>query len=291
MVITVPLSDSRIGGVGAYLSADYSFDPTNSNPNIDVTMYPTWYKEVSLEWTIPDEWVGCKFNVYESNNPVSGFKLLTPVPITTQFFTDNTDGDYFKRYLTQYVVEVIFADGRSVCSENADNHVKQNSWISLRSKEIQRRHWLVLSKFNGVKSFLFRRKTSGERCHTCWNHRTEKALVSACPDCYGTTFKGGYSGPIPTLYKYEPSNNQTVPGESGYLEPNQIQASTIAFPEVTNLDIIVKAGDWAVYRIIQNSATEMLTNPVTQTVLLSELERADVNYHLIKDFNLKELSK
>lgn len=58
------------------------------------------------------------------------------------------------------------------------------------SKQEQR----ALRRLNGQKALLFSRKKFGPRC-SCYDVVMKKRIVQNCPDCFNTTFEGGYFQP------------------------------------------------------------------------------------------------
>lgn len=255
------------------------------NSNIQVTVFPDWYKRISLEWKIPSSWGNCSFHVYFSPDPDDGFERLTSTPLTTPSFLDTRAQEYSKFRHGFYVVEALIS-GRNIRIKSKPSSwvYKRRDFIEKRAAEIQRREYLLLSKFAGTKSYVFRKKNYGLRCERCWNKETEKVMDDHCPVCLGTSFQGGYFDPVPSFIQFEPTSNSLTKTYFGNLESNQIGAWTISLPEINSDDIIIRTGDWNVYKIVRIAVTELQTNTVRQMMTLTQLNRGDIENSLANRF-------
>ena len=254
------------------------------NPSFDISIYPSWYKQIGLEWQVPPEFGNCVFNVYFSPTEAGPFEKLNLTPITGTFFADTTTQEYSKFERGWYIVEAILLDnnGMQLRSKPATWDYTQTDWVKLRSIEIQRREYILLERFVGVKSYLFRRKTYGKRCTSCWNSTIEQVTNDHCPVCIGTSFEGGYFDPVSLRVQYETTPSEKTRVYYGKLESNQIGGWTISMPVVNSDDIIVREGDWAMYRVDRAIGTELQINTVRQIMTLTQLAKNDVEYQLIK---------
>jgi hypothetical protein len=157
----------------------------------------------------------------------------------------------------------------------------QNQWVQLRSREVQRREYLLLRKFVGVKTSIFKKKTYGERCPECWNKRVGKSLKDNCVTCLGTTFKGGYVPAHTTYLQYDPANNSNIKSYFGVFEPGQSPAWTISMPEIAPDDILIRHGEWDLYKVNAVARTELQGKAVRQLLQLNELSKYNVEYKLL----------
>ena len=262
---------------------------TNPTPSdrvstaINITVFPQWYKQVSLEWSVPKEWGACTYHVYFWPGQGAGYERLTTSPLDSPFFKDPTTREYSKFHNGYYVVEALVQNpAQSISSPPTTWQVKRRNSIELKASEIQRREFLLLSKFVGVKSFLFRKKTYGLRCPRCWSPTTEKVTDDHCPVCYGTSFEGGYFDPIPVFVQYDPTPNERTKTYYGDLEANQIGGWTIPIPQMSPEDVLVRSGDWNVYKVVRIASTELLANPVRQMVTLTQLSKTDIENSLMQ---------
>lgn len=254
------------------------------NPNLSVKLYPQWYKQISVEWAAPPEFGNCVFNVYTAQTENGPWERLNATPIDGTFLSDVTTQEYSKFDKGWYSVEAVLLDKGNVTLRSAPItwETYQRDWVTLRSNEIQRREQWLLSKFAGVKSYLFRKKSYGKRCPDCWDPKTEQVLNDHCPTCVGTSFEGGFFAPAPLFLQYETTPNERNRVYFGQAEANQIGAWTISIPVINSQDVIVRVGDWNMYRVDKILTTELQANTVRQMMTLTQLGKGDVEYQLVK---------
>jgi hypothetical protein len=250
----------------------------------EVTVYPQWYKQITVEWKVPVEFGSCEFNVYFSQVEDSGFEKLNSTPLTGTFFTDTTTREYSKYTKGYYVIEAILTSKGNVTLRSNPKtwHSHQRNWVTLRSLEIQRREYWFLSRFGGIKTYLFRRKSYGQRCLTCWDFKLEKVMQDHCPDCLGTGFEGGYFDPSICYVQYDATPENNAKTYYGRMEQVQIGAWTISIPTMRVDDVLVQTGTWRMYKVLSNAPTELQGNPVRQILGLTQLSKGDVEYQLVK---------
>ncbi|MNK10011.1 hypothetical protein D3C87_280210 [compost metagenome] len=259
------------------------------NGNFQITVYPQWFKQCSLSWTVPASWGEVHFNVYFSQSQEQEYVKLNSTPIIGNYFIDTTSTEYSKYRHGWYVVEALLKDKNDIRlrSDPVTWTPSQRNFVRIRSVEIQRREYWLLSKFVGIKSYLFRRKNYGKRCTACWNYEAETVDDDHCPICLGTGFEGGFFEPIPVFLQYEatPNNDQRV--YYGLDEASQVGAWTISYPDIRTHDVIVRTGDFTAYEVLRINPTELQGNPVRQILALAQLGKNSVEYKLISK-NLPE---
>lgn len=253
------------------------------NNNIQVTLYPEWYEQIGVEWSVPAEFGPCLFNVYFSPIEDGPFELLNATPINGTYLIDITTSEYSKNTHGFYVVEAILtnANNTTLRSDPTTWKTVQRRRTEILSMEVQRREYFFLSRFGGIQSYLFRRKTYGLRCSKCWNSLTEMVMDDHCPDCLGTSFEGGYFNPAPLYIQFDASSNQLAKTYFGNYEPNQIGGWTISIPLIRPDDIIVRSGDWNIYKVTRITPTELQGNTVRQIMVLTQLAKSDVESQLV----------
>lgn len=247
-----------------------------------VKSYPQWFTHVAIEWFVPDSWGQCSFHVYTTPGPIDSVERLTSQPVQTQFFINPRTQETSKVRSEFYIIEAILADGTKYRSAPMSWEYKARTRTEKIASEIQRREYLLLSKFVGIKSYFFKRKRSGLRCPRCWSVSQEKVLDDKCPVCIGTSFSGGFFDPVPTFIQFDPTPNDMDNSFIGVVEPNQIGAWTISLPPMADGDVIIRTGDWAVYQVTRVSNTELQANAVKQVLTLTQLSRSDIENLLLK---------
>lgn len=269
-------------------STQAPLETTLRSDEIKVSLFPRWYHHISLEWSVPASWGDVVFNVYFSETAEFEFRKLTAQPLHDPFFADTTTREFSKTNHSYYVVEAILLDRDGIAvrskpiSWGSSENGKMRRFVELRSIEIQRREYWLLSRFNGIKSYLFRRKNYGKRCTVCWNSKTEKVMDDRCPVCLGTSFEGGYFKPVNLYVNYEPTPLVRQNSYSGVSEDAALEAWTISIPEIRDLDVIVRTSDWAIFQVHVVAPTELQTRPVRQRLRLNQLSRSEVEFELVK---------
>lgn len=256
---------------------------------IRARVYPNWYDYIAVEWSIPVEWGDCRFNVYHSPTLEGNYHLVNPAPINGNSLIDYSAQEYSKFRNGYYKVEALLLEqgNARILGIPVTWHGTRHSWVEIRANEVQRRENILLKRFTGVKSYLFKKRMYGLRCKVCWDPLSETVTKDHCTSCFGTSFEGGYYPPIPVTLQYEPTPSSLLKTYFGKFEPNQIGAWTVSLPEVSQDDILIRTGDWNVYKIAQVQTTELQAQPVRQIMQLSQLSRRDVENRLV----LKKLAE
>jgi hypothetical protein len=212
----------------------------------------------------------------------SGFEKLNLTPINGNYLIDKDTQEYRNFNNGFYVVEAVPQDGSAIIrSKSVTWSTERSTFADIRAREINRREYFLLSKFVGVKSFLFKRKTYGKRCTECWDYKTEKITKDHCHTCLGTGFEDGFYAPAPCYVQYNPTGNSLERGYNGVTEPNANSGWTIAFPEAHPSDVLIKSGDWEIHRIEEVSCTELQSKTVKQTLTMVILGKEAIENYLI----------
>ena len=251
--------------------------------DVCVKVYPLFLQESIVEWSIPTSWGDCTYNVYRSPYDEAEFKKVNSNVLTgTFFFRDTSVLDVSKYHNHEYVVEVKLPSGAYLKSKPTTWENKRSNWVEIRAKEIKRREDLLLRKWAGVDSFIFRKITFGKRCTLCWNPVIEKVTRDNCPECLGTSFEGGYFPGFRTKIQYDPSPNNAKLGPVGVTEFNQLTAWTTSLPVLHVFDLVLRIPDFALYRIESLNPTELQSVTVRQMMNLVELDKNSIEFLLAK---------
>jgi hypothetical protein len=251
--------------------------------DVAVKVYPLFYKQMVVEWSIPNSWGTATFNVFRSATEYGPWTKLNDEPITGNFFKDKSTQEYSKFNVDFYRVDAILINNKIISSFPTTWENNRNTFAEIRAREIQRRELLLLTKFVGVKSLVFRKRTFGARCPSCWDARIEKVIEDNCQVCLGTSFQGGYFPAYETLLQYDPTPNNAVLSYQGRVEPNMIPAWTISYPQLNVFDLVIRLPDFRIYRIDAMQTTELQAVVVRQILTLNELDKETVEFKLIKD--------
>ncbi len=113
---------------------------------------------------------------------------------TTSDHFIHADRQYFAvNYAVYYAVTVADARG-NVTSGVLDVTNYLNKRDATLAAEMIRKESLLLTQYNGVTGYLYKRRHWGTNCPECSDHDFGSQVNSSCPYCYGTGFSGGYHG-------------------------------------------------------------------------------------------------
>lgn len=235
-----------------------------------------------VSWSIPVSFGGCTFNVYSSAANQGPFNKLNTTPIQGFYFRDDSllvtpESKFRSMY---YVVEVELPSGQLVRSTPQTWLNTRTTWVQIRATEITRRENLLLNKFVGIPSYIFKRLTFGQRCTNCWNSEIEKIVQDHCPVCLGTSFVGGYFPGFKTLLQYDATPNQTLFSGPGVVEQVTINGWTTNFPKIDVFDLVMRIPDNKLYRVGAVTPTELQSVLVRQVLQLSELDKESIEFNL-----------
>lgn len=265
-------------------SPPLKIEPTAvTTSEIEIKLYPSWFKDVTMSWTIPSTWGGAVFNVYRSAAKESGYEKLNTVSLVGTSFTDHSTRQDSKHRVDYYIVQAV-VPGLGVFESYPKSISEERFPLpELRAREVMRREWLLLRKFVGVDVLYLQKKTYGERCNTCWSEKMGKVVRPNCPDCLGTSFKEGYFPGIQTKVQFEPNNDDVTPTEAGDLELHEDASCwTPAVLDMSPRDVLIKLKEFVVYRIEVVQKTELQTVPVRHILRLQELAHEHPTYKLLK---------
>lgn len=284
-----PLSFGSGSSFASYPAVRALSATPKSGDLISISLYPEWYKDMSISWKIPSDWGNCKFNVYISDGG-KDYRRLNSTPLSNPYFNDVDSKEYSRFENARYIVEALLPSGSPIISQPAFIEYKRRERLEKMANEIQRREYILLSKFAGVKSFLFKRRSYGDRCPRCWDAKTEKVMDDHCEVCYGTSWNGGYFEPIPVFVQYETNPTSRLKTYQGVLESNSISSWTISVPNIEPDDIIIRLGDLSLYKVVSVNATALQTKQIRQLLNLTQLSRSDVENKLLNTVQYPESS-
>jgi len=250
------------------------------NGQIQLSVQPSFYNGVYLNWSVPVYWGNCSFNIYRSQNDSTPGVRVNDAPLVTPFYFDQNPSTYSAFNVSYYTLEVFLANGAIAKSTPTTWTNQQSKWVSLRAAEIVRRENIFLNKFFGVPSLFFKKKYFGMRCPVCWNAQIEKVMSDHCTTCYGTGFNGGYWPAASINVKYDPVPNASTLGLAGVNEPIQIGAWSVNYPTIQTFDLVYRIPDAKMFRVSSVQSTELQAVRVRQQLALIELTKDSVEYQL-----------
>lgn len=140
----------------------------------------------------------------------------------------------------------------------------------LVAQYIRRHELTVLTQVTGRQVWLFKKRTFGQRCSSCFDAETHKTIRSNCPDCFNTGFLRGYMDPIEMWMQIDPESEK---------QEGQTTGRTSFYPVVRPGDLIVEAENkrWKVVGVL---ISERLRAPVKQDMSLDPISDSDIEYRL-----------
>ena len=253
-------------------------------PGFTGKLLPSWFSAASLVWYPDPTWVEPRYDVYRSESPEGPWVKLTNVPITGTQYSDETTKLASKYKHDYYLIQVWQGDVSRGFSEPITHENVLSPWHFRRKQEINRREWIILSRFNGVDTIVLKRVQHGKygyRCPRCWDPVRRLILDDFCQVCYGTTWQGGYYEGIRTLFNYDTIVEGDAPTDEGRVEPATLQAWTVAYPNLNVNDLVIHVPERRVYRVDVVQNTVMQTVTVRQMCRLTQLPPTCVEYLLL----------
>lgn len=251
---------------------------------MNVQFLPNWYNSVYMQWDIPEEWKGQDptFSIFLSESEGGPYHQISKNRIKDPFYiVEFNEVPALTNSRDFFIIQTRLANGTTIKSSPMCMAGRMPRWQYKRWAEIIRREWILLDKFAGVDSVVFRKKDYGPRCKHCWDPVNEKIIKDNCKHCYGVSFENGYMEGIQTTVQYEITPDNRTLTYFGKMEQNQLIGWTIAYPTIKPHDIIIRLSDRKAFRVEALQGTEMLTNTVRQILQLNELPKSLVEHNLI----------
>lgn len=254
-------------------------------PKFRGTMYPFWFQNARITWYPNPAWENPRYNIYRSESPEGPWTKLNATPFTSTVYNDFGTNQMTKYAHDLYVVEVIQHGQVLGRSSIIKNEKLLPTWHNLRAVEINRREWLMLTRFMGIPCLVMKHVNYGKyqfRCKNCWDPVNLVVRDDYCTECYGTSYEMGYYPGIRTYFQFTEPNKQDVVTEEGRMEPSDTQAWTIAYPELDVNDLILRLDDYRVFRIDNVQNTSLMSVTIRQVVGVTHLPPNTVEYKLFE---------
>lgn len=149
-----------------------------------------------------------------------------------------------------------------------------------------RRHEMTLfTQVNGRQCWLFKARTFGPRCPSCWDRVSHKRTRSGCLDCYNTGFLRGYHNPIEVWIQIDPSAKSQQNQAQQIDQQVMTTARTSFYPNIVPGDLVIEAENKR-WKVQQVTLSERLRAPIKQEMSMRQLNTSDIEYRL--PINLEE---
>ena len=244
---------------------------------------PLYPKEVHIQWTVEDrESAFAGAEVLRSESPQGPYTTVVALDASTFFYRDTEpelSGLSRKLY---YIIKAIsiYDPDRYVLSEPKGIGYEHTDHRAKISRKARRDLTVTLSRLNGVRIAILKKKTFGPRCTYCFNPETKDTVVSSCPTCFGTSFLNGYYDPIYTWGKLDPITVQRSLGTSGTIETGITGLTIVDYPAMVPEDVIVELQTNRRFKVQRVMTSESSRVVVHQDLQVSELSRSAVEYNI-----------
>ena len=232
-----------------------------------------------ITWELGDslaEPLDYTFEVLRSESPSGPFEPMTAPFDDRYIFVDRRIPSGDRMVVLYYVLRITDKrTGKSVQLGPA----AQEAEPDLVAQNIRRLEMTYFTQVVGRACWLFKRRSFGPRCKTCWDSVMQKRTVDRCRDCYGTGMLRGYYDPIEVWVQIDPT-----PVTQQNLQPQIAQATGAGarmsyYPNVTPGDVLVEAENKR-WRVQSVQTSERLRTPIKQELSLKLIEEKDIEYLL-----------
>jgi hypothetical protein len=152
--------------------------------------------------------------------------------------------------------------------------------LRLYKRKILRDRYIMLSQLNGIKFFLLKKRHFGTRCVVCYDPNTRSISNSNCPDCYGTSWVGGYYDPVEVLGRRVASEIKSNLSPQAEDDLNFTEIELLDFPRVDHGDILIERAHNRRWLVRKRKVVTLKTIVVHQNAIVSELPRTAVEYKI-----------
>jgi len=248
----------------------------------EIRMYPRYPDRVFVDWDLHNNSISGNyfFSIYLSTSPEDEFDLQNITPVIND---NNYNFPFALLFKSEYLWVKIKCEinNKEYWSNPIGLFYHLDRRHFLQAKEIMRQKDLVRSLNCGIKTFLRKRKTFGERCTSCIDEGTGMIDNSNCPICFGTKIIHGFGAPIEVYADIvENSVREVSPSELGTLDGiNAIAKFT--YPLVNRGDILIEEDRNRRWYVNKVKFTSFKSVPVDQQIDVRLVSPKDIEYKLI----------
>ncbi len=220
------------------------------------------------------------FQVLRSESPEGPFDPMTQTFSDRYLFVDSRipPGDRFRQLW--YKLRVVHKATNTI---EDFGPVTREADPDLVAQYIRRMEMTAFTQVIGRQVWLLKKRTFGARC-SCFDRLTQKAKVSGCLECYGTTYTRGYHNPIEVWMQIDPSS-KSKQLQQQQADQNTMTTSRMSFyPNVSVGDVIIEAENnrWRVQSVTRS---ERLRATIKQEMVLRHIVPTDIEYKIKLDLD------
>lgn len=242
-----------------------------------------------VDWSIlptNDDLQEWQFYLERSEAEAGPFKVVAGPLVDRYHVRDNTTPQISLNRVLFYRVRAV----------NVSRHIELISAVADRdgeedliAAEIGSLEYLLFTEFVGTRSWLFPRRTFGQRCPGCWDDVLGKRLDDSCPVCFGTGFSGGYHYPIEFFGQFDQAPLSDQVSTITHHQQVPVSFRCQASPNVVPGDLVITYKNQRL-RVVGVSSTARLGVGVHQEVQTIELQPGSIEDAIELKVEHRELS-
>ncbi len=256
-------------------------------------VFPIFPRRVFIQWVLRNPVAGTTyvFTVERSGSAEGPWEMLTTPAIQDFYFADmdfpanplvgEPDLMSMARVVYYRVSAAPIGGGTGVSVVK-----KLEPWLDRRRQGIHRKlvrdAMIALQRVVGTEMAALKKLKWGARCTLCLTN-SGTSVNPYCPECYGTSFTGGYWSPVygwAQLFTAPISVQTALQGET---ETKQTRAIMANVPQMDKEDILVFLRSNKRYRVVEVTPTQIHNVDVHQELVVSELVPSSAEYNLNVD--------
>lgn len=268
--------------------------PLSTDTYIEVMRaFPMFPRRVFLQWVLRNSTHGViyQFTVERAGSAEGPWEMLTTNPITEFYYADMDfpanpiTGEPDLMSMARVVYYRIIAS--PVLGGDPISVIKKlEPWLDRRREGIHRKlvrdAMIALQRVVGTETAALKKLKWGTRCSICLTN-SGMSVNPYCPECYGTSFTGGYWSPVygwAQMFTAPISVQSALQGET---EIRQTRVLMAHIPQMDKEDILVFLRSNKRFRVLEVTPTQIHNVDVHQELVVSELEPSSAEYNINVD--------
>lgn len=216
------------------------------------------------------------FRVYRSESPGGPFEAVSPAFEDRYIFVDSRQpaGDPSRKLW--YRIRLTHKASGDVEDSGPASHEAEPDVVAAY---VRRQEQVLFTQAIGRRCWLFKRRSFGPRCPSCWDSMAHKRTRANCLDCFQTGFLRGYHNPIEVWVQIDPSTVQHRNNAQQIDREAHTTARMTFYPNVNPKDVLVEAENRR-WRVMAVTPSERLRATIKQELTLREIQPTDIEYRL-----------
>lgn len=234
---------------------------------------------LEIRWALqPTDWSyeDLAFVIFRSDSPTGPWDEVADIDsglfvfFDTEVFSPGVNRHYY------YIIRIVsksgdgFRDYKPVKLEHDPDHI---------ALEMVRKKLLYLTVKGGIDTAVLKRKTWGPKCSRCFNPERQIAEDADCPECFGTSFTGGYMNPVLTPALFNPPENVITRAQVKFV-PSSLYIELANIPLVQADDVVVDRRMNIRYAVEHVRPHSHKMHIVSQIASLLRIDDTDIVYEL-----------